>query len=319
MRFNALKMNIVRQLLVISISAVAVFLATGCGSSKESQVQNIPEARPKLQTQVFPEWVKSARKKAKKQEKYLTLKAPKSVSEKRVMVAHPDSTRRDSALVFIGDVAELAYLSKINKIYISDAGHDAASFYTNGIVEADSLKTVSQSVIEISIAELKKTALNSAHRYDSLVQVSIALFDKLNKQMAVLLFKQNPRTVDEEIQLIGAMEKMKVVAFSIQSMSRATVLEYHAAIGFFKESPRLSALKKSSLRECYATIERVQVYGREKQRYFDELNGKLTQTAENPLEKAAPAPEVIQTCREIAKAFKNTCKNLDSCKAKLKR
>ncbi|ACF14721.1 hypothetical protein Ctha_2270 [Chloroherpeton thalassium ATCC 35110] len=234
------------------------------------------------------------------------------------MVAHPDTASHDSALVFIGDVAEIAYLVKVNKVYGCDAGQDAAKFFVEGIRESDSTQTVSDSLLGQAVAQLKITALKSANRYDSLIQLSTSLFDRLEEQVSTMLLAQKVRAVHEEIALIGALEKMKVLAFTVQDISHAEAMEYHKVLNLLVKSPRLQEVRNVAAQQCDQMIEKLQAYSKQKSTRFEELSNRFYQAASNPLEKNQNPPEVVETFSSISASFKATDAKLETCKKKLK-
>ncbi|NTW50935.1 MAG: hypothetical protein HGB19_14640, partial [Chlorobiales bacterium] len=192
----------------IFLLVIAANLFSGCGSAEKAA--RIPD------TPVAPNWFKAAEVKSEKLNTHLRLQAPADVKGKRVTIAHPDTTVKESGTILIGDVAEIAYLAKVVNVYIRTEAQDAAKAYLNGISQPETLEP-SRWYGEQAIARALNIAPKAAERLDSLSKSGNTLFDGLEEEVKTLIAAPTLAAQDE-IHLFGLLEKMNVLATTQRDM-----------------------------------------------------------------------------------------------------
>ncbi|NTV47522.1 MAG: hypothetical protein HGB11_13615 [Chlorobiales bacterium] len=193
---------------IIALVICTVYVLSGCSSSEK--------AVRSTNTAIAPGWFKAAQVKAEKLNYYLKLQAPADVKNKRVAIVHPDSTVKDSGSVYIGDIAEVAYLAKVVNVYTRMAAQDAAKAYLQGVSLPENPEQ-DPWYLQQADTLASNLAPKAAQRLDSLSKAGNATFDKLEEQVRNLV--STPTLTDkDEIQLFGLLEKLNVLAKTNQDM-----------------------------------------------------------------------------------------------------
>lgn len=227
---------------IIVLLICTIYVLSGCSSAEKV-------VRP-TNTTPAPGWFKAAQAKSEKLNSYLKLQAPADVKNKRVAIAHPDSTVKDSGTVFIGDIAEIAYLAKVVNVYTRTAAQDAAKAFIQGASLPGNQEQNQWYVLQADTIGAN-LAPKAAQRLDSLSKAGNATFDKLEEQVRNLIGMQTLSDKDE-IQLFGLLEKLNVLAKTNQDMTVTASGEYLSAYTLVKGSknpePFSSKLKAIGLK-----------------------------------------------------------------------
>lgn len=214
---------------IILLLVSTVHLLSGCGSSEKAT--RIPD------TAAAPNWFKTAEAKSEKLNNYLQLRAPADVKGKQVKIVHPDTTVKDSGSVFIGDIAEIAYLAKVVNVYTRTAAQDATKAYLNGASQPENSES-GLWFAEQATTRALDLAPKAAERMDSLSKAGSILIDQLEEEVRKL-FTSPALTPKDEIYLFGLLEKMNVLASTHRDMINTAAAEYLSA-GTLFSSPQNS-------------------------------------------------------------------------------
>ncbi len=196
------------QLLSISlgnITAVVVvsILVLGCSSGSQS-VKSDFDRRSETPEALY--WYDKADQKRVSLEKHLAMSSPESVLKKTIQINSPDSGSTDSLTLFIGDVANLAYLVKIGKVYLNDLCKDALSYSA----EAYRVSNLGAMHHDFFVKQLQLTSA----RYFELTDETLDLFTSYNQSLSNVpdLAKINT------LEVTGMLEKETALLNSLQDI-----------------------------------------------------------------------------------------------------
>ncbi len=193
---NLLPLIMSSRFFLISLASLILvyLLSAGCSSTSETTTSTLDRNN---ETPSALKWFEDAQNKRQELKKYLAMSSPRSVQEKTIYLSHPDSLSTDSLKLFIGDVANLAYLIKIGKVYLNGLTKDALSF------SAEAQKNSNQS--HYHKAFYLNTFVETLNHYENLENFANKIFSEFNSELENA---QNKRpSILEEITITGLLEK----------------------------------------------------------------------------------------------------------------
>lgn len=191
-------------------------LISGCGTTSESTSPLLDRSN---ETSEALNWFNKAQKKREKLDSYINNSVPKSVKEKTVILSAPDSVSNDSINFFIGDIANLAYLVKIGKVYLNDLTKDALSYSIQAYNNS--------SVPDYHTTYFLKTFTFTLHHYDSLETLGAKYAKSFTEQIKQK--KPSKLSIPEELEISGILEKEKSLLETIADIVKLkTNLAAHA-------------------------------------------------------------------------------------------